>query len=152
MAFMIPPPILAGISVLTSQLTDNVHLTASACNAPARFLSAEPFRTFHHQLNLPFLSPLLLRRLDEAFSRCDSQRPSETVSACAVELGTFFPFSRLDTSLNEYFPEISLARRESGYNAVLSDLGVSRDSKVPLQEGKSYFSADHQFVFKRRAG
>jgi len=35
---------LAGISVLTSRPTDNVHLRASICHAPARFLSAEPFR------------------------------------------------------------------------------------------------------------
>ena len=34
----------ARFSVLTSRPTDNVHLRASICHAPARFLSAEPFR------------------------------------------------------------------------------------------------------------
>jgi hypothetical protein len=33
--------ILAGISILTSRMTDNVHPTLSACNAPARSLTAE---------------------------------------------------------------------------------------------------------------
>ena len=36
--------LLPGISILTSQATDNVHPTLSACNAPARFLAAEPYR------------------------------------------------------------------------------------------------------------
>src|SRR5260370_15571413 len=33
-----------GISILTSRPTDNVHPPPSACNAPARCLSAESFR------------------------------------------------------------------------------------------------------------
>src|ERR1019366_8716689 len=36
--------ILAGISILTSLPTDNIHPTLSVCNAPARLLNAESFR------------------------------------------------------------------------------------------------------------
>ena len=50
------------ISVLTSWPTDNIHLTASACNVPARFLSVEPFRrgrenpkAQYSRLSKPFL-------------------------------------------------------------------------------------------------
>jgi hypothetical protein len=42
--------VLAGISILTSPPTDNVHPPPSVCNAPARFLSAEPFRRVRQNL------------------------------------------------------------------------------------------------------